>query len=195
MDPQQLGPILGLVALVGFIVLIAVWAGGKRKKIDAAFAGFAERHGLNFEGGKFPIVSGTIDGREVVVGNFIQRKLVGRPAQTAMPMFRIFVPVMGTLPADFYVTKRSGMARLAGGVKSGDDQLDKAALLRCSNEAELGPYLTEARKAAIHDLLAVGALVEDNSVYYEQSGFKPNADWIDDRYKVMYAAAVALDAS
>lgn len=165
----------------------------QKMNIRKSFEGFAEAHGLRYDHGRYPRVTGTVDdGREFSMGSFQALDDRGRPRNDLPVEFRIRLALRGTLPQGLE-TGRKGM--LDGSPMTlGDAAFDKKVWFTCEDEEAARAYFIPERRQAAIDLADMKGGVAEGAVWIRRSGFKPRQAWMEDHFQNALSAARALDA-
>lgn len=193
---EALAPVAVMVLFVALFAL-AIWlVVRQRRKIRAAFEGFAGAHGLRATLGAFPHADGELGGRQVYVGNQLGRRV------NDVVRFVVRLSVKGAVPAAFIAMPRKLLTG-AGTVTTGDADFDAKVRVDGDDAAAILAYLTPARRRAVLDLAAmdgwvVGAkaavLKGTAEVCWESRGMTPDAKWLEARYAALERFAPLLDA-
>lgn len=183
-----------LVALVGaafaFLIFFVI---SQKGKIRRSFEGFAQAHGLQYHHGRYPRVTGQVDGdRDFSMGSFMAVAPSGRRQVNLPPEFRMELGVRGTLP-DGLETGRQGLLE-RGGIGLGDPAFEKKVSLTCADEAAAAAYLTPERREALIILAKMQGGLAGSRIWLRRSGFKPRQAWMDGIFKRVLDAAKVLDA-
>lgn len=188
--------VVGFVLFFGIPIFILV---RHKMKIKRVWKQFADQNNLNIREGRYPSVSGTIDGRELEIGSGIGRKLSGRADPKAMVEFYGWIKLNDGVPPGF-IAGRKGWAQGKGPVRTNSDTFNKKVWADCPDLEAAQAYLTPERIEAIMNLVKYEGYVygADDSmpahIGITRSGYKARIEWLEERKNVLLEAAKVLDA-
>ncbi len=188
---DQYGPALGFAGLIGFIVLIGVWASWMRGNIAAAIKSVADAHGFAFaDNGLDRSVVGTKDGRA------FRFEVAPQAGPNSVLMQRWRITLKSPPPNKVAATKKTWTSSASEGtsrVETGDDSFDKAVFYEADATPPALAWLNDSRKAALKELVAAGGLLFEGNVLYGKTGLETNGKKLLERFDLLWSVAQRLD--
>jgi hypothetical protein len=184
-------PAVGFVFVLVALALIAVIAGGQRKKIAAALNEVASAHGLVFREhhGLDRRITGLKEGHpvEIRIGAEKANRVLEQTWRIAL---------VAPLPPGFAAGKRGFLSRASAGAvpaPSGDEAFDKQVFVEATHAFGMEQFLTPDRKAALVALIKEGGFVHGDSVYFKKTGLETDGARLRARFHTLWNAVQALE--
>lgn len=176
--------------LVLFIVLIGLVASAGRGAQRKVLGELAQANGLLYTSvGVGHRIEGQLDGRKLT--------MTAQPdPQSRVQEERWILELRTQPPAGFGATKKRLLGGVSAGstrVETGDAAFDGAVLAEATDVEGARAFLTDARRAAIRELVAAGGFVYGGKVMLQKPGLDTSPKKLEARLAVLRAAAAALD--
>lgn len=170
-----------------------------KMKISRVWKALAENSNLTLEEGRFPVVSGKIDGRYFEMGSAIGRKpFSGEASHQQLVEFYGWTEIMGAVPEGFAAGKR-GLMQGPGPVQTDSSAFNKKIWVDSVDKSAAKAYLTPERQGLLLELIKYNGEVYGPQgdvkahVVMNKSGYKVKLSWLEERKNVLLKTAQAFD--
>ncbi|MDQ3034075.1 MAG: hypothetical protein M3Y87_16815 [Myxococcota bacterium] len=176
----------GLILLIVVIGLVASSARGGQRKV---LGDLAQANGLTYASeGVGHRIAGALDGRALT--------MTAQPGNGGVQEERWIVELHTKPPDGFGATKKrmlGGVSEGATRVLTGDGSFDGAVLAEARDVEGTRAYLTEARRAALLQLVAAGGILYDGKLMLHKPGLDTSSAKLRARVDMLRSIAAAID--